>query len=124
VPFAPFSRPFKGLTDGTGSVTLRIPPVSHVAFFSGYVVGVAPAPGATFNILDEAGNLVAGAGGITNAIGPLRLNPGDRAQLAVTGALPGVPINCMLLGDVAADPADLGHIVAPTQAGLGVAFHA
>jgi hypothetical protein len=120
MPSTPFSRPFAGTADGTGAALIPIAAVSTVAYFFGYIVAASGAL-TTYQLQDyPAGNALAGSIGVTAVIGPLRLNPGDKAQLAVAGAPAGAVVNCMLLGDLAADPNDLSRMVAPTQGGQQV----
>lgn len=119
MPSTPFSRPFSQIADSGGSALIPITPPSSVAYFSGYVVATSGFL-TGYQLQDASGNALAGAIGVTAVVGPLRLNPGDKAQLQVTGAPALAQINCMLLGDTAADSNELGRMVAPTQGGQQV----
>jgi hypothetical protein len=98
--------PINGTTDGAGNTTIAFTAPAH--FYALCYIAVQAASGApAYAVQTGIGQpLTFGAGGQAN-LGPFLLNPGQQAQLVVTGATPATQISGQVLGIQALDPEGL-----------------
>jgi hypothetical protein len=110
----PVYVPFSGTADSKGNFTITLPGVRAIFWTCVKVIARVSVPASANWELDLNGAPADFANGPQMAIGPILVPPSSSLQIIGTGALAGSAIVGTVIGQEAADPADLSYTLAPS----------